>query len=292
MERRRRSGRTVPAPVARIVALLHPGAMGVTVGRTVSDSGHRVRWLVRGRSDATRARAEAAGFETCQVLAALLDGTDTVVSVCPPAAAVEVAEAVADSGFEGTYLDANAVSPDTARRLESVFGERLVDGGIVGPPAERTGTTRLYLSGPRAQDTLELFRAGPIGAIALAGPAGAASALKMGYAAYTKGSTALLLAVRAMAEAEGVSDALLEEWSVSQPGLAERSEAMAKSSAAKAWRFVGEMHEIAHTFECAGLPGGFHRAAAEIYQRMAPLKGDDVELAAVLARLLAGRMPE
>jgi 3-hydroxyisobutyrate dehydrogenase-like beta-hydroxyacid dehydrogenase len=268
-------------------ALLHPGAMGVTVGRTLTASGHRVRWLSPGRGDATRQRAESAQLQGFEDLPELLEGADAVVSVCPPAAAVAVAEQVAESGFAGTYLDANAVSPDTARCLEKLFGARLVDGGIVGPPAERSGTTRLYLSGPAAVEAAGWFAAGPLTAVALDGPAGAASALKMCYAAYTKGSTALLLAVRALAQTEGVTSALLDEWSISQPELAKRSEAVARASAAKAWRFVGEMHEIADTFESAQLPGGFHRAAADVYQRMAPLKDADVALADVLACLLA-----
>ena len=114
-----------------------------------------------------------------------------------------------------------------------------------------------------------------------------ASALKMCYAAYTKGSSALLLAIRALAEAEGVTDGVLGEWQRSQPGLPERSEAAARGSSKKAWRFVGEMDEIARSFEGASLPGGFHEAAAEVYRRMADLK--DVEhptLALVLERLL------
>ena len=270
----------------RAIALLHPGAMGVTVGATLAASGHRVGWLVEGRSAATRRRAEEAGFQPFDDLEALLAGADGVVSVCPPDAALDVAGRVAGSRFAGTYVDANAVSPDTARRLESLFGARLVDGGIIGPPAHRSGTTRLYLSGPAAAEVAGWFRADPLAVIALDGPVGAASALKMCYAAYTKGSTALLLAVRALAEAEGVSAALLDEWRISQGGLAERSEAVARGSAGKAWRFVGEMHEIADTFESAGLPGGFHRAAADLYQRMTPLKDENADLADVLALLL------
>ncbi len=267
------------------VALLHPGAMGVTVGRTLTASGHRVRWLTAERSAATRSRAVDAGFQGCRTLAELLNGVEAVVSVCPPAAALDVARRVADADFAGTYLDANAISPETARQIEGLFGPRLVDGGIVGPPARRPGTTRLYLSGPRARDVAQLFAAGPVGAVVVDGPVGAASALKMCYAAYTKGATALLLAVRALAEAEGVTGTLMDEWSLSQPGLAERSDAVAASSAAKAWRFVGEMHEIADTFESARLPGGFHRAAAEVYGRLSPLKDRDAALADVLARL-------
>jgi len=268
------------------VALLHPGAMGVTVGRTLATGGHTVRWVAAGRSEATRARAADAGFVTCADLAGALEGADAVVSVCPPDQAETVAAKVLECGYAGLYLDANAVAPATARRLQGLLGERLVDGGIIGPPAARAGTTRLYLSGPQAATAAAWFAAGPLEALVLeAQPVGAASALKMCYAAYTKGSAALLLAVRALARAEGVSEGLLGEWALSQPGLAERSEGAARGTAPKAWRFVGEMAEIAATFEGAGLPAGFHVAAGETYARLSGFKDCDANLDEVLERL-------
>ncbi|MFU8814434.1 MAG: DUF1932 domain-containing protein, partial [Pseudomonadales bacterium] len=274
-----------------IIALLHPGAMGVSVGRTLQASGHRVRWLTAERSAATRGRAEAAGFEPHRDLDGLLDGAAAVLSVCPPGEAAAVAQVVHDAGFAGVFIDANAVAPATARGIAALFGDRFVDGGIIGPPAAHPGSTRLYLSGADAMAVADWFGAGPLQAIALAGPPGAASALKMCYAAFTKGSAALLLAVRALAQAEGVTPALLEEWALSQPGLAERSEATAQGTAGKAWRFVGEMKEIASTFEAARLPGEFHHGAAEIYHRMAGLKQlDEVSMADVLAQLLGERV--
>src|ERR1035441_6817952 len=95
---------------------------------------------------------------------------------------------------------------------------------------------------------------------------GAASAVKMAYASWTKGSAALLLAARALARAEGVEDVLLAEWGLSQHGLEARSDGAARSAAAKGWRWVAEMEEIAATMAAAGLPAGFHQAAAEIYR--------------------------
>ncbi len=274
------------------IALMHPGAMGVTVGASLCAAGHRVRWLSAGRSDQSRRRAEGAGLEPCARIEALLDGAAAVVSVCPPQAALTLAQTVADTGFRGWFVDANAIAPATVRTMAALFGERLVDGGIVGPPAERPGTTRLYLSGDHAPAVAGWFSAGPLQAIALAAPAGAASALKMCYAAYTKGSAALLLAIRALARAEAVDQALLSEWAVSQPGLERRSDAAATGTAPKAWRFAGEMEEIAATFESAGLPGGFHQAAAQLYRRMADLKGaNEVDLATVVNRLLDDSPP-
>ena len=266
------------------VLLLHPGAMGTSLGAALRENAHVVRWVTEGRTEATAERARDAGLAATATLEEAVGAVDHVLSVCPPHAAVTVAEAVVAAGFSGTYVDANAVSPDTARRVGAIVGDGFVDGGIVGPPAWRPGVTRLYLSGPGAGDVAGWFS----GTLVDARPvAGSASALKMCYAAFTKGSSALILAIRALAEREGVTAALLEEWGISQPGLPERSARTAGATSAKAWRFEGEMHEIASTFGAAGLPDGFHRAAAEVYRRMAPLKdAEDVDIERVIARLL------
>lgn len=267
--------------------MLHPGAMGATLGAALAASGHQPLWLGEGRSEATRRRAESSGFTAIGSLSELVAVSDAVICVCPPHAAAEVAESVVRAGFEGPYLDANAVAPATARSLAERVGPAFIDGGIVGPPAQRAGTTRLYVSGEGAGQVLSWFARSALGVQLVPGPPGAASALKMCYAAYTKGTSALLLAIRALAEAEGVTAALLEEWALSQPELASRSEGAARGTAGKAWRFVGEMQEIAASFAAQDLPGGFHLAAAEVYERMRPLKDvEDVELARVLAALL------
>ncbi|MCZ6888245.1 MAG: DUF1932 domain-containing protein [Gammaproteobacteria bacterium] len=271
------------------IVLLHPGQMGSSIGAGLVANRHDVVWVTDGRSEATRTRADSAELRAVDTLTQALDEVANVISVCPPHAAVELAQGVHGVGFEGTYVDANAVAPATARRIEAIFGDRYVDGGIVGPPAWTPGATRLYLSGDRAEDVAAWFADGFVDARAIAGGPGAASALKMCYAAFTKGSSALILAIRALAEREGVTDALLAEWDISQHGLRDRSIATARSVSPKAWRFEAEMLEIAATFDGADLPGGFHAAAAEIYRRMSEAKniegGEDIE--AVVARLLS-----
>ena len=254
------------------VVLLHPGTMGASIGAALTGNGHDVTWVSAGRSEATRERAERAGLKDAGCLAEALADAEMAFSVCPPEAAVELATQVAETGFEGLYVDANAVSPATARRIEGLHGKCLVDGGIIGPPAWRPGVTRLYLSGPRAETVAALFEGSLMDARAIDGGVGAASAVKMCYAAFTKGSSALLLGIRAVAESNGVTDQLLAEWDISQAGLGARSAGTAKSTSPKAWRFEGEMLEIASTFAEAGLPDQFHKAAAEIYSRMAGLK--------------------
>jgi 3-hydroxyisobutyrate dehydrogenase-like beta-hydroxyacid dehydrogenase len=241
------------------IGLLHPGEMGAAVGAVLAERGHRVVWASEGRSEATKARAEEARLEDVGSVEAVAESA-FVFSICPPHAALDVACSV--GSFDGIYVDANAVAPATAANVSNGFA-RFVDGGIVGSPPREAGTTRLYLSGHHAPAVAELFA----GSIVDARIVSSASAMKMVYAGWTKGSAALLLAIRELARLEGVEETLLEEWAISIPELPERSERAARSAEAKGWRWVGEMEEIAATFEANGLPGGFHHAAAEVFRR-------------------------
>ena len=255
------------------VTLLHPGSMGAAVGAALR--GVRVLWVSDGRSRASADRARRAGLAEAATLAEAVDASDAVLSVCPPHAAEEVARSVADLGFAGLYVDANAVSRATAERVGAAVrkaGAGFVDGGIIGPPVEQPGTTRFYLSGERAAEVARLFSGGPLEARVVGAQPGAASALKMAYAGWTKGSDALILAIRALAAREGVDEALLAEWSESRPDLVGRSARAAASAAPKGWRYVGEMQEVAASLDAAGLPSGFHEAAADLYRRLAPFK--------------------
>jgi 3-hydroxyisobutyrate dehydrogenase-like beta-hydroxyacid dehydrogenase len=257
------------------IGILHPGDMGSVVGACAVAGGSRVLWASEGRSAGSRERAAAAGLEDARTVAALVAASDVIVSVCPPHAAIDLARDVAGRRFAGLFVDANAVAPATARKIGAVVeagGATFVDGGLIGPPPRNAGSTRLYLSGREAKRAAGLFESSALEAIAIGDGPGAASALKTAYAAYTKGTSALLMAIRALAASEGVDDALLAEWRRSQPDLPKRSEAAARDNARKAWRFVGEMEEIAATFAAAGLPGGFHEAAAVIYERLAGYK--------------------
>jgi len=273
------------------VGILHPGQMGASVAAAARSAGNTVRWASAGRGPSTAGRAREAGLEDVATLAALCAACDVVISVCPPAAAVDVARAVADAKFGGVFVDANAVAPATALEVRDVVeagGARFVDGGIIGPPAREPGTTRLYLSGVGAEAVADLFEESALEAVAIEGGPGAASALKMSYAAWTKGCTALIMAVRALAAANGVDEALLIEWRRSQPGVEERSQRAVANNAFKAWRFAGEMREIASTFEAAGLPGGFHAAAADVYERLAGFKDRDAPTVADVVQTLLG----
>jgi hypothetical protein len=258
-----------------VIGLLHPGEMGAAVGAAARANGAQVIWASEGRGDATRRRAGSAGLEDVGTVERLVAASRLILSICPPAAAVDVGREVAALGFRGVYVDGNAVAPDTTGLVGDIVsggGAQFVDGGIIGPPPHRPGTTRLYLSGLGAADVAAQFTQGPLTAIALDNRIGAASALKMAYAGWNKGSQALLLAISALAAREGVDEALVREWALSMPDLAKRTEQAVAGNTKKAWRFVGEMREIASTFTAAGLPQGFHEAAAEVFERMAHWK--------------------
>ena len=276
------------------VGLLNPGDMGSKVGAAVRSAGSRVLWAGEGRSADTRKRAVEGGLEDVGSVAALVRASDVILSVCPPHAAVDVAKEVAGLRFAGTFVDGNAVSPATAREIGGIVekgGASFVDGGIIGPPPVKPGTTRFYVSGTASERISALLNAGPLQAIVVPGGPGAASAVKMAYASWTKGSAALLLAVCAMASAEGVEDSLQREWKISQTELPSRAEGAAKSNAKKAWRFIGEMEEIAATYAAVGLPDGFHKGAAEIYRRMAGYKDGPTPSLAEVLRALTPRRP-
>jgi 3-hydroxyisobutyrate dehydrogenase-like beta-hydroxyacid dehydrogenase len=269
------------------IGLLHPGEMGAAVGAALRSRGEPVLWASDGRSAATAQRARRAGLEDAGTIDQVARRCDVIVSVCPPHAAAEVAAPFA--AFAGIYVDANAISPESTRAIGRHV-DRYVDGGIIGPPPSGPGTTRLYLSGAEAASIAARFAGTIVEARVVSSEIGAASAVKMAYAAWTKGSAALLLAARALARVEGVEQALLAEWRASQPRLEGQSAEAGRAAATKGWRWTGEMSEIADTFAAAGLPGGFHRAATEIYERAAAesAAGDDL-VERVLAALAAAR---
>lgn len=259
----------------KTVALLHPGNMGVTIGAAAAMSGARVVWASERRSKASEDRARNAGLRDVKTLANAVNESEIILSVCPPDAALALARDVAQHRFKGIYVDANAVSRATAQQIYEIVtkgGGDFVDGGIIGSPVKRGGTTRMYLSGEHAPEIAALFTGSMLDAKTIGPQPGAASALKVAYAAWTKCTDVLLLAIRTFAATEGVDKALLQEWAISQPDLERRSHQAAAVATPKAWRYVGEMKEIAATFEAAGLPPGFHEAAAEVCQRLAAFK--------------------
>lgn len=257
------------------IGVIHPGMMGICVAATVQNSGHEVYWASEGRSPQSRERAEKYNLSDAGSLATLCKTCSAIISVCPPHAAEEVAEQVLANSFQGVYLDVNAISPQRTIRIGQLMrkgGVDFVDGGIIGFPVWERGRTWLYLSGEKAPDAASICSGGPLETSVVGDEVGKASALKMCYAAYTKGTTALLCGILATAQALGVRGELETQWSRDWADFGEQAGERVRNVTAKAWRFAGEMAEIAATFREAGMPGEFHAAAEMIYRRIAGFK--------------------
>jgi 3-hydroxyisobutyrate dehydrogenase-like beta-hydroxyacid dehydrogenase len=257
------------------IGLINPGEMGVSIAASAIHNGHHVYWASQGRSADTRKRAEDNNLIDVGSLEALCKQCPIVLSVVPPSAAEDVAEQVIAQKFKGTFADLNAISPQRAQRI----GERLeangitfVDGGIIGPPAWQANTTWLSLSGKHSSTIAACFTNGPLRTEILGDRVGDASALKMCYGAYTKGLTALIAGVLGTAENSGVRESLMRRWAADGSGLDKSAVARVTRITDRAWRWVGEMDEIASTFEHASMPRGFHDAAGDIYRRLAAFK--------------------
>jgi len=257
------------------IGILHPGEMGISIAASAKNSGCEVYWVSEGRRQPTRERAAQFGLQDARTLTKLCEECPIIISVCPPHAAESLANDVVAAGFTGVFVDANAIAPQRTLKIGETMSRRgvtFVDGGIIGFPAWRPGTTRLYLAGPRAGEVAACFSAGPLDTKVMGATIGKASALKMCYAANTKGTVALLAAIVGAAETLGVREELFAQWKHDDAALPEQVQKRIQANTPKAWRFVAEMEEISRTFSEAGVPGEFHAAAANIYQRLARFK--------------------
>jgi 3-hydroxyisobutyrate dehydrogenase-like beta-hydroxyacid dehydrogenase len=273
---------------ARRIGILHPGEMGSAVAASMQSGENQVYWASEGRSSHTRERATELGLVDVFTVAALCEVCPAIFSVCPPEFADAVADQVLGCAFRGLYVDANAISPERVRCIGTRMrgsGITFVDGSIIGIATRVPGSTWIYFSGESAAEAAACFGVGPIQAEVIAGGIGKASALKMCFAGYSKGTSALLCAVLAAAEQLDVRALLERQWTRTG-GSPSNPAKTAASVAPKAWRFAPEMNEIAATFEAAGLPPEFHRAAAGIYSALASFKDSQPDVDEVLRALV------
>ena len=260
------------------IGFLHPGAMGISLAVSAQATGHQAYWVPEGRSEETRKRADVHNLSQSQSLSQMCLVCDIIISVCPPHAVLDVAHQILECSFTGIFADVNAISPEKAKSIYQLMSSRdieFVDGGIIGGPAWEAESTWLYLAGQKAAEVANCFQGGLLETELMGPEIGKASAIKMSFAAYTKGSTALLCAIMAAADEMGIREELEKQWSRGGSDFTERTHNRLRRVTAKAWRFSGEMEEIAATMRASGLPDGFHLAAAEIYRRMTHFKNSE-----------------
>ncbi|WFB08277.1 DUF1932 domain-containing protein [Streptomyces sp. LX-29] len=259
-----------------VVGILHPGSMGAAVAAQASLNGADVLWCPRGRSSATRERAQRYGLTAVDGLAELTERADIILSICPPAYAEDVAVEVSAHPFTGIYVDGNAISPASMARVYALVartGATVVDGSVIGSPPSASKSARLYLSGPTDALTpvAALFTGSAVQAHPLPGGIGRASALKLSYSSYQKASRVLAAVSYALARDYGVEDELLDiAQGRTTSYLAET--AYIPKVAARSWRWGPEMRELAYALREAGLPSELADASAAVLSRWDSLK--------------------
>ena len=297
-----------------VIGLLHPGEMGTAVAAGLTARGHLVRWVSEGRGPATAARAARAGLADAGTVTALAGQATIILSVCPPHAALDTARAVAAAGFTGLYVDANAISPGTAREVQAVVeagGGRYVDGGIVGPPPERPAPGDEQAAGqhpalpgwwPRRRGRGRARRTGG-GALRGHRPEPPNSPQRQpgrgvgpedGVRRVDQGQRRAAPGGPGAGPGRGGGGQPAGRVGAVPAGAGTPVAGRGPVRRGKGWRWVGEMEEIGASMTADGLPGGFHQAAAEVFRRAHDAGGGaadgpgDALLGAVLAALLAG----
>ena len=256
----------------KTIAIQSPGDMGHAVGRALGENGYDVITCLAGRSERTRELASKGKMRDVDSYETLVEAADIVLSILVPAQATGVATQIADAlratGANTPFADCNAVSPQTTAGMASIVngaGGRFIDGSIIGGPPGRGAPPRFYVSGRDSTIMSELDGKG-IAVRPLGAAVGRASGIKMCYAAMTKGTSALYIALLTAAEALGLTEELHAEFKSSQPEVYARMENGLPGLPANAHRWVGEMEDIAATFEGVGVTPGFHEGAAEIFR--------------------------
>ncbi|WP_411575181.1 DUF1932 domain-containing protein [Streptomyces fradiae] len=259
------------------VGILHPGSMGAAVAACAAINAAAVLWCETGRSAASTERAARFGLVAVPTMTELLDRSDIVISLCPPAAAEDLARDVARHRFAGVFVEANAISPERAQRIAALLepDATVVDSGVVGSPPVGGKTPTLYLSGPAsATKRIEALFAGTAVRTAVLGTeVGKASALKLSYASFQKTSRVLVALAVGMAREHGVDQELIKVASRRTDSYLSEPQYIAKT-AARAWRWGPELEEAADALAAAGLPPEMLRAAAATLTRWNDAKDD------------------
>ena len=255
------------------IAILSPGNMGGAVGAQLGQAGYDVITCLAGRSDFTRRKAEEAGFRDVADMNALVSDADLILSILDPAKAMDIADQVAaamkSAGEKPVFADCNATSPATAEKLNAIIegaGGKFVDVGIIGgAPTRRENFPLFCTSGPHAGLLDELDDKGV--RIEFIGPEiGQGSGIKICNGAYNKGAFALYTTVMLAAEHYGCTEFLRDRLPNSQSGTVERLDQAVLRLPSLSGRYIGEMEQVAETFEAIGLTPDIHKGAADLFR--------------------------
>lgn len=274
------------------IGIVSPGDMGQAIAMRLKACGYSVCTPLQGRSERTAQLAHQAGLIDCETVEHMVASCDAVLSILNPGAALEkareVAHAMRAAGRKILYLDCNAIAPQTVHEIDGIVRGAsgvFVDAGIIGPPPRGKLKTKLYVSGPAAAGLAQIVDP-QLQVRIVSDRIGDASAVKMCYAAMTKGTIALGVELLVAARKLGVEQAVEAEFHESQSQMYESILSRSVSMPPKAHRWVPEMLEIAKTFEGVGMTPRMLQGAADMYELIAEtrLGGESPEQARDRAR--------
>lgn len=256
----------------RAIGLLSPGDMGHVVGQVLLSNGMPVLTCLKERSKRTRTLANKVGIKSVKSYETLVEETDMMLSILVPGealnAAMEVAQALRNTGSSTVYVDCNAISPITSQKLNEIItgvGSSYVDASIIGPPPRREEATKFYASGPRVSDFEVLTNYGlEVRRIGL--EIGQGKGIKMVYGALTKGLTAISTQLLIAAWRLGLYESLVNLFMETQSVQYERMKRSVPSMPNRSRRWVSEMEEISKTYESLGMTPKIYQGAADLYR--------------------------
>lgn len=242
------------------LGILYPGEMGAALGRLFHAAGFRVVTTCRDRSRRTVESAHHAGLELLDGLETVVAVSDIILSLVPPAAALDLARQVAGcaTALPPLYVDVNSISPETALEIERVLGEcgiRFVDAAIHGLASRLPEQGRMYLSGSDAAALAQQWQ-GVLPTRVVGDEPGRASAMKMLLSGVSKGLVALFLEIALTAREIGQLDAFLENCDEFYPAIMAAVGRMLPTYPRHAWRRAQELEELEGMLRQFGLRPG------------------------------------
>jgi len=258
----------------KTIAIQSPGDMGHAVGKVLKENGFDVITCLSGRSERTTELAKAGGFRIVETVDDVVNEADLILSILVPSRAKELASEVSKAFIRtqatAYFVDCNAISPNSSKEICEIInstGGTFIDGGIVGGAPTKGDTPRFYVSGPEAEVVTQLDQKGIIVKV-VGSNVGQASGIKMCYAALTKGTNTLQVALLTAAHKMGLIEQLKEEFEFSQQGALNAMESGISRLPANSHRWIGEMEEISSTFQSLGITPYFHKGAADVYRML------------------------
>lgn len=267
-----------------------------------------VAWVDDQLSENTHARIRSASIECLPSDRDLVIQSDYILSIVPPRDALRTATRVAEAcklpdtsakrqvfeALDGLprsglyYIELNAIPARLAVEIGDLMRDNdspqsvvchYLDGGIIGaPPSQNqqeeswkkpslvlSGSIELPDSYSRLAETLNMKLVSP--------KIGAASTLKLSFAALTKGLTALSILSFSTAQKEALLPELLQHLDKYSPSVAAAAGLGITGMPPKAYRWVDEMRGIGEAFDTEGQWDGLgtdvYGSFAEIYRTIA-----------------------